>query len=37
MRNIYDLTIKELEDYFISINEKNLEQFKYMKPYIKEE
>ena len=22
MRNIYDLTIKELEDYFISINEK---------------
>lgn len=22
MRNIYDLTIKELEDYFVSINEK---------------
>ena len=22
MRNIYDVTLKELEDYFISINEK---------------
>ena len=34
MRNIYDLTLQELEEYFINIGEKNLKQHKYMNGYI---
>lgn len=35
MNNIYNYTIEQLEEYFVSIGEKNLKQFKYLIGYIK--
>ena len=34
MNNIYNLTRKDLEDYLLSIGEKNIELYKYMNGFI---
>lgn len=35
MRNIYDLTIEQLEDYFLSLGEKSLKQYNFIHGYIR--
>lgn len=35
MKNIYGITYNELENYFININDKNIEQLNYMNFYIR--